>query len=168
MKVENRHYLSSNLTKVEKQRTLKGFLGLNLMFYIRNCTMKHLLLGLIIAVTAAKGISQTDTLNRPTEPIGGVAKPGLEYFKIKFTEEQRKLLKGKELEFIFLVDTLGVAILEHVNGNEDSVIIDSYFSSWKPFHEILFLHQELFFMYQEQPQKNQKESISAKAIMIPE
>ncbi len=59
------------------------------------------------------------------EPIGGISKLALEYYKINFTPEQRKLLHDRELEFIYFIDTAGNPGLEKINGVSDQSILDS-------------------------------------------
>ncbi|RZK24625.1 MAG: hypothetical protein EOO43_07365, partial [Flavobacterium sp.] len=56
---------------------------------------------------------------------GITQKLALVYYKINFTEEQRRALSGLELEFIFRVDSLGYPVLEDVNGLHDAVLLDS-------------------------------------------
>ncbi|WP_276372746.1 hypothetical protein [Chryseolinea sp. H1M3-3] len=59
------------------------------------------------------------------EPVNGLNRLGVEYLKIDFTQDQRAMLDGVELELIFSIDTLGQALLEDVNGINDAAIIDS-------------------------------------------
>jgi hypothetical protein len=67
-------------------------------------------------------VSQQDL--QPT-PVGGLERLALVYLKTDFTPEQRARLNDVQLELIFFVDSLGVAVLEDVNGIQDPDIIDS-------------------------------------------
>jgi hypothetical protein len=80
----------------------------------------------ILSLCFTSLVAQTiDSLNYGPEPLGGISKLALEYYKIDFTPEQRQKLAGIELELIYSVDTDGNAFLEDVNGLNDLVIFDS-------------------------------------------
>ena len=49
----------------------------------------------------------------------------LPFYKIKFSKEQRALLKQKEIELVFSIDEQGVAKLEDIQGIADQAIQDS-------------------------------------------
>lgn len=66
-----------------------------------------------------------DSLHQEVAPKRGVEHLAIQYYGIEFTKEQRELLKGKEIEFIFQVDTVGKALLGAVNGITDAAILDS-------------------------------------------
>lgn len=70
--------------------------------------------------------SQTiDTLNQTATPVGGIDELALNYFLIDFTKDQRKMLAGVELEFIYRIAETGKPTLEKVNGIDDQFILDS-------------------------------------------
>ena len=69
--------------------------------------------------------AQIDTIPQ-TGPIGGFDALINRYFDIEFTKEQRDMLKGKEIEFIYSVDSAGNATLDIINGIEDRGILDSF------------------------------------------
>jgi hypothetical protein len=84
---------------------------------------------------------------RPSVSLGRLA---LIYLSVDFTPEQRLKLNDKYLEFIFLVDSIGKATLEDVNGIDDPTIIDSLKSKPIPFfnpRQVDGIHKEgIFFM----------------------
>src|SRR5688572_2848260 len=63
---------------------------------------------------------------QPT-PEGGINRVALVYLKIDFTKDQRTLLQDIPIEFIYGIDTAGVATLEKVNGISDKAILDSLY-----------------------------------------
>lgn len=65
---------------------------------------------------------------REVEPVGGITQLALRYFKIDFSKDQRRQLEDNELELIFMVDEVGNAMLEKVNGTADQAIIDSLYN----------------------------------------
>ncbi|MGB4972683.1 MAG: hypothetical protein WBO32_08485 [Cyclobacteriaceae bacterium] len=90
----------------------------------------HLKIGftllLIIGILPCHLLAQVG--DREPEPEGGIAQLALQYFKINFSKEQRSHLEANELELIFMVDEVGNALLEKVNGTEDQAIIDSLYN----------------------------------------
>lgn len=81
---------------------------------------------IIIAVfTVVQGYCQIDSLNFGSEPIDGINKLVLEYYKIDFTKEQREKLQDIEIELIFSIDKIGVPTLEEINGVNEKAILDS-------------------------------------------
>lgn len=87
--------------------------------------LRILYLACLVCVVPFSLVAQVDSVNHGPEPIGGIAKLAVQYFKIDFTKEQRKLLEEYELELIFMVDAQGNGELEKVNGIVDQTIIDS-------------------------------------------
>ncbi len=74
---------------------------------------------------------EIDSIQQQASPMGGINKLALEYFKIDFTKEQRKILKGLELEFIYLIEKDGTPILEEIKGIDQKEIRDSLFQKTK-------------------------------------
>jgi hypothetical protein len=68
--------------------------------------MKKFLLSFFISLSVLSLFSQKDSLNNYYSvscfPEGGVNKLIFQYYKIKFSEEQRKFLAGRLIEFFFL------------------------------------------------------------------
>ena len=88
-------------------------------------TFKYAFLLSFLLLSTLSAIGQTDSLTFGPEPVGGLEKLALKYYGIDFTKEQRAALKGVEIEFIYLVDEEGSAMLEEINGVSDEVILDS-------------------------------------------
>ena len=86
--------------------------------------LKHLLPFLFILATF-QGFSQTANVSTGPEPIGGASKVVLPFYKIRFSPEQRAILRQQEIELIFAVDEQGMATLEDVQGVTDKAILDS-------------------------------------------
>lgn len=78
-----------------------------------------------ILLAALPGFAQVDSLNYGPEPVGGISKVALPFYKINFSPAQLSLLQQKEIELIFAVDTAGVATLEDINGIHEKAIRDS-------------------------------------------
>lgn len=76
-------------------------------------------------MTASLFAQEAISPTREAEPVDGIAKFGLKYFKIKFTPDQRRRLDGVNLELAFSVDELGNAVFEDVLGTDDEDIKDS-------------------------------------------
>jgi hypothetical protein len=70
-------------------------------------------------------LAQINREYKSAEPVGGVETLSLYYFKIDFTKGQRQVLADVPIELIFMVDSVGVATLEKVNGISDPDILDS-------------------------------------------
>lgn len=86
--------------------------------------LRHIYLILSFLITFAASLhAQTDFLSGP---IGGDNILVNRYLDIEFTKEQRELLEGKEIEFIYSVDSLGNAKLDIINGINDHAILDSF------------------------------------------
>ena len=66
------------------------------------------------------------------EPIGGIHRLSLVYLGINFSPEQRHHLNGREIEFIFSLDTEGGASLYKVNGVEAPDVLDSLYRKTLP------------------------------------
>jgi hypothetical protein len=79
----------------------------------------------IVMTTITLSVGQADSLTHPGEPLGGVQRLALSYYKINFTKEQRKELEGIEIEFLYNVTGDGQATLEKINGINDPFILDS-------------------------------------------
>lgn len=90
---------------------------------------KQLRTSIIIACffvsAAVRGYSQGNQSQTGPEPIGGINKLILEYYRIDFSKEQRNALQDKEIEFIYSIDQNGVATLEEIKGLADKAILDS-------------------------------------------
>lgn len=86
---------------------------------------KFLLIASALVLGAQQAYSQVDSLNYGPEPIGGISRVALPFYKINFSGQQRALLQEKEVELIFSVDTVGLATLEDINGIDDAAIQDS-------------------------------------------
>jgi hypothetical protein len=85
--------------------------------------LRILLFNLLILTSFTSYSQIIDSLNFGPEPINGINKLALEYYKIDFDKQQRAKLEGVELEFIFNVDTLGQGTLEKIHGLDDSTMI---------------------------------------------
>lgn len=66
-----------------------------------------------------------DTLDQEARPRNGVHQLAIQYYGIEFTKEQRKEIKGVEIEFIFSIDEFGKPTLAEVNGVQNQDIVDS-------------------------------------------
>jgi hypothetical protein len=69
--------------------------------------MKRFLLSFVISLSVLSLFSQKDSLNNYSVrcfPEGGVNKLIFQYYKIKFSEEQRKFLSGRLIEFFFHIE----------------------------------------------------------------
>ncbi len=86
--------------------------------------LRIILLNLLFLTSVPIHSQVVDSLNFIPGPINGINELALQYYKIDFNKEQRAKLEGVELEFIFKVDTVGRAILEKVNGVQDSTILE--------------------------------------------
>lgn len=82
-------------------------------------TLLFLFLGMILHA------QKVDTLNQDPSPSGGINALAVKYYGIDFTKEQRKILKDKQIELIFLIDEFGKPTLSEVNGVSNKEIIDS-------------------------------------------
>lgn len=94
---------------------------------------------------------QVDPTDLQPTPVGGLERLALLYLKTDFTPEQRARLNDVQLELIFFVDSLGVAVLEDVNGIDDHDIIDSLkqrrvIPPFRPRYEDGHFRNGLFFM----------------------
>jgi hypothetical protein len=87
--------------------------------------IKTITIFITLIFAAFHGNCQIDSLNFGPEPVGGINKLALVYYKIDFTKEQRKALQDKEIEFIYLIDPAGHATLEEINGVVEKAILDS-------------------------------------------
>src|SRR5687768_14041642 len=89
-------------------------------------------------VFTTNSLAQIDTISEHG-PIGGLDVLVNLYYDIEFTKEQRDLLRGKEIEFIFTVDSIGTATLDIINGITDADILDSFrlaSQTLPPFHPL--------------------------------
>jgi hypothetical protein len=84
-----------------------------------------IIIACFVVAAAAQGYSQSNQSQTGAEPIGGINKLVLEYYRIDFTKEQRKVLQDNEIEFIYSIDQDGVATLEEIKGVNDKAIRDS-------------------------------------------
>ena len=87
--------------------------------------LKSLFVLPVLLLSALSAIGQADSLTFGPEPFGGLEKLALKYYGIDFTKEQRAALKGVDIEFIYLVNEEGSAMLEEINGVSDQVVLDS-------------------------------------------
>ena len=87
--------------------------------------IKFFFTSFLLVLVAFGGYSQVDRLNNGPEPIGGISKVALPFYKIKFTPEQKEQLRQKEIELVFEVDEHGIATLESIQGITNSDILDS-------------------------------------------
>jgi len=87
--------------------------------------IRQLISGFLIIFLGLSLNAQQDSLNQEVAPKGGVNNLAVKYYGIDFTKEQRQLLKDKEVELIFQVDSEGKHKLSEVNGISDKEIIDS-------------------------------------------
>lgn len=86
--------------------------------------LRAFLAGFIVFLFCSKGYCQKDVVQGP-DPIDGTNQLISSYYRINFTNEQRKLLKNIVLEFIYDVDVRGNATLVKINGISNPVILDS-------------------------------------------
>jgi hypothetical protein len=93
--------------------------------------MKGIFIILFIWTCALPLKSQSDTTY--ATPIQGLEKLYLRALGIEFTPEHRAKLNGASIEFIFNVDIFGIGTLKEINGVRDSIVLDSFFSIYKPY-----------------------------------
>ena len=70
----------------------------------------------------------TEIMNQEVGPKEGLNELALLYYGIEFTKEQREMIKGVEIEFVFEVNERGEALLVELNGVANAVIEDSLMS----------------------------------------
>ncbi|AKQ46780.1 hypothetical protein TH63_15970 [Rufibacter radiotolerans] len=85
---------------------------------------KPVFLVLLFLCLSASAYSQTNGVEE-AQPAGGVSTLALEYFKIRFTREQKKLLQNRDLEFLYSIAADGTATLEKIDGVTNPTILDS-------------------------------------------
>ncbi|AKD04511.1 hypothetical protein POKO110462_06955 [Pontibacter korlensis] len=86
---------------------------------------KSAIVALVLRLAALQGYGQTESIVHGPEPIEGIGKVALPFYKINFSKEQKELLQQKEIELIFFIDVDGTPTLEDVNGIDDAAIQDS-------------------------------------------
>ncbi|WP_266205346.1 hypothetical protein [Pontibacter kalidii] len=86
---------------------------------------KSAIIALGLCLAALQGYGQTESIVSGPEPIEGIGKVALPFYKINFSKEQKELLQEKEIELIFLISADGTPVLEDVNGIDDAAILDS-------------------------------------------
>lgn len=87
--------------------------------------IKSVIVALLLCLAALQGYGQTENIVYGPEPIEGIGKVALPFYKINFSDAQKELLQQNEIELIFLINADGTPTLEDVKGVEDMAILDS-------------------------------------------
>ncbi len=81
----------------------------------------HLIIFILVGTNIQAQIN--DTINQEVSPKKGINQLAIEFLGIEFTKDQRALIEGREIEFIFHVEKDGKPELKEINGVTDSLVI---------------------------------------------
>jgi len=89
--------------------------------------MKLIKIFLLLLVGVTLQAQNKELQDQEASPKNGINQLAIEFYGIEFTKEQRTLIAGKEIEYIFQIAQDGKPIPSKLNGVSDTVIINKFY-----------------------------------------